>query len=119
MANCPSALSSAVTRISDSPEGVAVGVTVTDPENYRRLITLANLHARIVGPEGTLEHSGLHGGPGDIGHCPLIHNGTQITYSRIPNGVRFYVRALTGLDVAVLRGRTRARLVNLPRWIAN
>lgn len=61
----------------------------------------------------------MHGGPGNIGHCPILHTGTQVTYSRIPHGVRFYVRALTGLDVAVLRDETRTRVANLPRWIAN
>jgi hypothetical protein len=119
MANCPSALSSAVTHVSDIPEGVAVAVTVSDPESHRRLLALADRHARIGDAEGMPEHSGLHGGPGDIGHCPIIHFGTQVTFSQIPHGVRFYVRALGGVDVVALRGETRVRVANLPRWVTN
>lgn len=119
MANCPSALASAVTHVSDIPEGVAVAVTVSDPESHRRLLALADRHARIGDAEGMPQHSGLHGGPGDIGHCPIIHFGTQVTFSQIPRGVRFYVRALGGVDVVALRGETRVRVANLPRWVTN
>lgn len=119
MANCPSSLSSAVTQVSDIPEGVAVAVTVSDPESHRRLLSLADRHARIGDAEGLPEHSGLHGGPGDIGHCPIIHYGTRVTFSQIPHGVVFSVRALGTIDVVALRGETRLRVANLPRRVAN
>lgn len=119
MKNCPSALWTAVTHVTDIPEGVAVEVTVTDPFNYRRLLALAEVHARIGKPGGARRHSSLHGGPGDTGRCPILHNGTEVTYSRIPNGVRFDVRAAAG-DVELLRSQTRSRVeALLPHWITN
>ncbi len=120
MANCPSALWTAVTHISDIPEGVAISVTVSDPFNYRRLLALAEVHARSGRPGGAPEHSGMHGGPGNAGHCPILHNGTEVTYAQIPNGVRFDVRAASRVDVALLRSQTRSRVEAMrPYWVTN
>ena len=120
MANCTSALWTAVTHVTDIPEGVSIAVTVTDPFNYRRLLALAEVHARIGVPGGAREHSGLHGGPGDTGHCPILHNGTTVTFVRIPDGVRFDVRAAASLDVARLRSQSRSRAeAMLPYWVTN
>jgi hypothetical protein len=117
MANCPSALRTAVTRVADLSDGVSVTVTVTDPDAYDRLLALAEVHARIGDPAGeSLEHSGMHGGPGIIGHCPIIHAATRVIYERIPGGVRFAIRALPGRDLADLRRETRARAASLPRF---
>lgn len=117
MANCPSALPTAITRVGDLPDGVALTITVTDPAAYERLLELADLHARLGGPAGNaMEHTGRHGGPGSIGHCPIIHAATRVSFERVPEGVRFDVRALPGGDVGELRRQTRARAATLPRF---
>jgi hypothetical protein len=120
MRNCPSALWTAVTSITDIPDGVAVSVTVSNPFNYRRLLALAELHARSREPGGAQEHSGGHGGPGDTGRCPILHNGTEVSYARIPDGIRFDVRAEAGGDVEALRSQTRSRAAAMQSsWIVN
>lgn len=119
MANCPATLPTAITQVTDAPGGVDVTITVADPDAHRRLLALAEIHARIGGADTSEpEHSGMHGGPGEIGHCPIIHTATQIQAAQIPHGIRFEVRAPSGGDVDKLRRDTRRRASNLPRRLA-
>jgi len=120
MANCPSAVAGAITNVVDAPDGVFITVTAKDPGSQSRIFALAEVHGRIGGPEGNApEHTGLHGGPGDIGHCPIVHVATRVSFTRIPDGVRFHVRALGADGVKALQDDTRARASRVPAWIAN
>ncbi len=117
--NCPSVLPSAITEISDIPGGVAVTVILWDPREQDQLLTLARLQERIGEPTSNFTgHSGLHGGAGNLGHCPIIHNRTTVRFTAVTDGVRFDVLALPGSDVAVLRQNTRHRAAKLPRFVA-
>jgi len=117
MANCPSALPSAITSVEDIDDGIAVTIKVTNPMWRDRLLELAHVHARIGGPESSVaEHTGRHGGPGVIGHCPILHAGTRVSFEPIPDGVRFSVFALPGRDLAGLRRETRERAASLPQF---
>lgn len=119
MRNCPSALAGAVTDVRDTSDGVEVTITAEDRATIKRIIKLADVHARIGLPtDVALEHTGLHGGPGDIGHCPIIHVGTDVQATRLPNGARLHVRALSQGTLKALQAETRDRAGNLPRWVA-
>lgn len=119
MANCPSAVPDTVTNVVDAPDGVFISVTAAADSARERIYSLARVHAYINGPDGAApEHSGLHGGPADIGHCPIIHVATAVSFKNIPGGVQFYVRALDKRDVTQLRVDTRARANHVPSWLA-
>ena len=120
MANCPSALPTTATRIEDVPGGVSVTVTSPNPDIQHALHALAALHERIGSPQGpSYDHTGMHGGPGWIGHCPVIHNGTHVSYVRTKDGVRIEVRILPGHDVTALRREIYERAAELPKWTAS
>ncbi len=119
MANCPSALPTAITRVEDVPGGVALLITSPEPETQQVLRLLADRHERAGKPQGpSSTHTGMHGGPGTIGHCPIVHIGTHVSYVGIADGVRVEVRILPGHDVDALRREIYARVVHLPEWVA-
>jgi hypothetical protein len=94
MMNCPSAVEGAVTRLEATPRGVDLTITAVDPSAREELVTLTKVHAAMRGPN--LEkpiHHGQHGGPGTVGHCPVIHVGTEVTYEEVAGGVRIHVVA--------------------------
>src|SRR5262245_31362370 len=70
MANCPSAVPGARTRIANSADGVAVTVTATDPEAAAKIAELANRHATPRFATGAAPHSGARTGNARIGFCP-------------------------------------------------
>jgi hypothetical protein len=118
MANCPAALATAVTRVTDIADGVALTITATDPISRERLVALGEVHDQMRDPVRTqAEHTGMHGGPGDRGHCPIIHNRTAVTVTQIPGGIYVTVRAWDPAELAQLRADTRARVDRLPGWL--
>jgi hypothetical protein len=100
MLRCPSAVEGAVTRLDGTARGVDLTITAVDPEARREVVTLAQVHAAMRAPN--LEkpiHEGEHGGPGTIGHCPVIHVGTNVTYEEIAGGALIHVVAVDPADV--------------------
>lgn len=101
MMNCPSAVKGAVTRVEGTERGVDLAITAVDPDVRREVVTLAKVHAAMKGPNYEKPiHDGQHGGPGTIGHCPVIHVGTDVTYEEIAGGVRIHVVTQDPGDVA-------------------
>jgi TusA-related sulfurtransferase len=95
MRNCPSALAGATTRVIDTEDGVDLEITATDPVVQRQIIELAIVHEHLGHPNGAeAAHTGMHGGRGDIGYCPIIHVGTMVTYRRRSDGAVIHVHAL-------------------------
>lgn len=100
MKNCPAAVAGATTHAGNSEYGVELSITSDDPATQRRIIELAALHERMSDPDGSaMPHTGLHGGPGGLGRCPVIHTATIVTYTRIRRGVVIHVNAITREDV--------------------
>ena len=110
MRNCPSAVPSAKTTARPTADGVNVTITSTDPQARAEIVRLAAVQSgqrnplRLVPP-----HSGLHGGPGTMGRCPIIHANTTVRYQAIPDGVRIHVAARAHEDVPALQEATEAR----------
>jgi DNA replication initiation complex subunit (GINS family) len=111
MANCPSAILGSTTTVADAPDGVILSITTTDPETRQRVRQLATLQANQGDPTPTeARHTGLHGGPGIEGHCPVIHDGTVVTATPTDNGVDIHVATTSPDRVQMLQSETRVRV---------
>lgn len=117
MMNCPSAVESARTAVRNTERGVDVTVTTTDPAARVELIKLAHFHASQDRMSDWPEHTGKHGGPGSIGHCPILHEGTTITLSGTENGVILHVVARSSDRVRWLQDQTAERAASIPSWL--
>ncbi len=114
MRNCPSAVASARTTSTPTATGVDLDITTKDPVARRQLVELARVQRDLRDPVWLAPpHSGMHGGPGTIGHCPIVHAGTTVTYELIPDGVRIHVTARSPREVASLQQATDQRVRSL------
>jgi len=113
MRNCPSALAGATTRVIDTEDGVDLEITATDPVVQRQIIELAIVHEHLGHPNGSeAAHTGMHGGPGHIGYCPVIHVGTTVTYRKRSDGAVIHIHALKPEAVSQMQ-KAIAERVNL------
>lgn len=115
MANCPSAVPGAVTKVQLTRDGVDLTITAPGPDAQRTIVALAEFHARTERPLSATPHVGLRGGGARIGFCPLLHGGTKITASAVPGGVRMQLRAESPARVKELQETVSARAARLPR----
>jgi hypothetical protein len=82
-------------------------------------IELAAMHERMGDPDGsTRQHTGLHGGPGGLGRCPVIHSGTTVRFTRIRKGAVIHVHALVPEDVARVQAIVAERLAYIAERLA-
>jgi len=116
MRNCPSAIEAAATAIQPTPDGIELTITSSDADARRQIVKLAELQSGQREPMRFMpEHSGLHGGPGTSGYCPVIHTGTIVTYREIPEGVTIHVMARFLDEVWLLQRATETRAHALTR----
>lgn len=114
MENCPSAVPGAHTAVLDIDGGVALEITALNPEAQGWIREAAQLHAKMGPPTVEHEmHTGRHGGPGLSGHCPIVHDGTQVTVVTMDGGARVTVLAVDAAKVDALRSSTRERVMSL------
>src|SRR5512140_2723718 len=114
MRNCPSALAGAETRLTNTADGVDLEITASEPAIQRQIVDLARLHERMGLPNASeLEHTGRHGGPGTIGHCPIIHTGTTVTFDRVARGAVIHVVAMAPDEVLRLQTTVADRVARL------
>jgi hypothetical protein len=115
MRNCPSAVTGATTRATPTPDGVDVEITAPDPTAAKRIAELARLQASLTGPLlFPPYHSARHGGPGTIGYCPIIHQGTTVSAQALDNGARIHVAARSPYAIKMLQVETQKRIRSLP-----
>lgn len=119
MANCPSAVPGAITRIEPTAGGVDVTVTAPGPDARRTIVALAEFHARTPRPLSRTPHVGLRGGGSRIGYCPILHDGTTVTSIPVPGGVRIQLRADRPARVKELRDLVRARAARFPGFASS
>lgn len=110
MTNCPSSVSGANTVVGLTSDGVDVTVTAVAPEAQRRIQELADLHTRMGQPGNAVMHTGQHGGPGMMGHCPIIHHDTIVTATKVVDGAVFHIRATESAQVDAIQREVRARV---------
>jgi len=116
MRNCPSAVISAQTRSAPTKDGVDVFVTSNRMGAREEIVARAQRQAALAGPFPLVgEHTGHHGGPGDLGFCPILHANTNVSVEPITNGVRIHVAARTPSQVLALQRATDARVRALAR----
>lgn len=113
MGNCAAAVDGAVTAMSRIAGGVSLDITAADPGAAREIVARARHADDGPADPAARSHTGEHGGPGDVGHCPILHNGTSVTVTEIGGGVRVVVLADDPTQVDALVTETRARL----RWL--
>lgn len=114
MRNCPTAVAGATTQAANTTFGVDLTITATEPASWRRILELAALHERMGDPDGSApRHTGLHGGPGSFGRCPVIHTATTVTFSRLRKGAVIHIRALLPDDIARVQALVADRLAYL------
>jgi TusA-related sulfurtransferase len=110
MRNCPSAVPGTTTRAIDTSKGVDLEVTNDDPAARREIVARAELQSTQTGPRWFMPaHSGMHGGPGTIGHCPVMHANTDVTYDQMAGGVRIHILARDKVQIPVLQQAVHAR----------
>ncbi|HEU4731874.1 MAG TPA: hypothetical protein VFT22_28460 [Kofleriaceae bacterium] len=114
MRNCPTAVAGATTQLTKTGVGVDLEITTSDPAARRQVITLARMHSHLGDPDGvTKAHTGRHGGPGVIGHCPIVHASTNVTFTPTPNGVVIHINAIVPEDVPAVQVTVADRLARL------
>ena len=119
-ANCPSSLPNAITRLDNTPRGVDLTVTSTDPVTAHRIVELAQLHIRGQTAEVPRPHDQHHGGPGWIGYCPvMVTDQTQVSMTPRPDGATLHVEARSPDRVAELQMLIKARAVRLPGYLSS
>lgn len=117
MRNCPNAVPSAKTTLTQTSDGIDLTITSHDPAAQRRIKALAALHAAFREPMSMLPpHTGMHSGNGMLGRCPIIHTGTRVYYEETPNGAWIHVSALSPRDVRRVQMATevRQRMLDAP-----
>jgi hypothetical protein len=116
MRNCPSAVASARTVTTPTFDGVNLTITSQDPDARRQIVKLAAFQSSERESIPFMPaHSGLHGGPGTIGYCPIIHAGTIVTYKEIPDGVRVHIATRRPEEVQMLQRATETRVSALAK----
>ena len=103
---------SAITKATPVADGVDVTITSRDVAAQTEIRARAALHASMNDWSMAVfpQHSGFHGGPGNIGYCPIIHADTLVSSEPIADGVRIHVKARNERDVRSLQTATDARV---------
>jgi hypothetical protein len=111
MHNCPSGVLSSVTTSKPVADGVELTITSADERARSEIFARARFQEIIGDPWRFLPaHSGVHGGSGTMGYCPIIHANTLVSYERIADGVRVHVKARKASDILALQQATDARV---------
>ena len=114
MANCPSAVPTAETQPIRTRRGIDLAITSNDPFAQRAIIAATDVQVRLRERRWfMLPHTGLHGGPGTVGHCPVIHANTWINYEPFARGVLIHVIARDPKQVQGLQQATLSRIEDL------
>jgi hypothetical protein len=116
MANCPSAVPTAHTIALPTANGVDVIITSDDARARAQILARTELQRGMGEPLIFLpQHTGTHAGPGTMGRCPIIHNGTDVEFAATAGGVIVHVTARDRTQVEQLQRATAARLAAL-QW---
>jgi hypothetical protein len=111
MANCPTAVEGASVKLTNTADGVDIAITASDLGTQQRIRELSNAQAQMGDPgPAERQHTGLHGGPGKLGHCPVLHDATVVTATTSDGGATLHVKALDPARVKPLQDETAARV---------
>jgi len=114
MRNCPNALAGTTTNLTNTQDGVDLEITANDPAIQQQIVQLAMVQAHMGKPnKSEMEHTGMHGGPGDMGYCPIIHTATMVTFDEVKGGAVIHVRAQKPEDVSNLQTNIASRVARL------
>ncbi|MFO0550602.1 MAG: hypothetical protein U0271_19565 [Polyangiaceae bacterium] len=114
MVHCPSAVEGAKTEITDTPRGVDLTITATDPAKVteiRNRVKVA-VEKSQADPTGGA-HTGKGGGGGSMGRCPVVLGGTEVTAADVEGGSKISVASKDTAEVDWLRREAKERLAAL------
>jgi hypothetical protein len=109
MANCPSMVEGAQTKIDDAAGAVVVTVTGTGPavdEIRARSKHLAEVSAKAP---TEVKHTGEGEGGGGLGSCPIVLADTTITSEDVEGGAKLTVKPAKAEDLAKLSALAKER----------
>jgi hypothetical protein len=115
MAKCPSAVATAKTSVADTDDGVEVSIVGTAEGAEAKIRDLAGEQAEVEVDLDKPTHTGEGTGGGVVGHCPIVHLGTNITLLNIPGGVKVVMKPKVADKLADLKKTVHDRVDALNR----
>ncbi len=112
MEHCPSAVPHARTEVRDIPGGVELTVRAPDDafaqQEIRRRVQF-QMQISEQPERGSIEHTGMGTGSGDLGFCPGMNAGTSLEVSWLGDGATLTIKADKPGDVKRLQKSTHKR----------
>jgi hypothetical protein len=109
MANCPSTVAGAMTKVDDAPDAVVVTVTGTGDavtEIRARSKHLAEVSAKAP---AEVKHTGEGVGGGGLGNCPVVLADTTITSEEVEGGAKLTIKPANAADLGKLKALAKER----------
>ena len=110
MAHCPNAVEGAVTKVTDTKDGVDILVTAKGDSRVQQIRERAK-HVAMVASEdgGAAHHDGNGKGGGGLGRCPVIVQDTVVDVKDVEGGSKINVKAKVAAKSAEMRKEAKDR----------
>lgn len=114
MANCPSSVEGATTKVEDAADAVVVTITGTAEPAVKEIRERAKHLAEVsVKAPTEIKHSGEGEGGGGLGSCPVVLADTSITTEEVEGGAKVTVKPGKAEDLAKLQALAKERHAKL------
>jgi hypothetical protein len=110
MANCPSSVEGATTKVEDAPDSVIVTITGAGEPAIKEIRERAKHLAEVSVKVATeIKHSGEGEGGGGLGQCPVVLADTTITSEEVEGGAKVTVKPAKAEDLPKLAALAKER----------
>jgi hypothetical protein len=108
-------VATAKTTVADTDDGVEVSIVGTGEGAEAKIRDLAGEQAEVEVDLDKPTHTGEGTGGGVVGHCPIVHLGTNITLLNVPGGVKVVMKPKVADKLADLKKTVHDRVDALNR----
>ena len=108
MANCPSAVPGAVTKVEEKGDAVLVTITAKDAAATTDVRERAKKLDEAAVKAASDKHDGMGGGAG-TGRCPVVLEETTLASKEVPGGIEVTVKPKKPADLAKLSKESKDR----------
>jgi TusA-related sulfurtransferase len=118
MANCPSAVTGAETKIAKTKDAVTLTITAVDPAAVKDIQERAKKvveASKAPATPGEIKHTGLGTGGGSLGECPVVLQDTSITAADSKTGTVLTVKPDDAKALDDLLEKSQERLAALAK----
>ncbi|HTM19230.1 MAG TPA: hypothetical protein VL172_01940, partial [Kofleriaceae bacterium] len=118
MANCPSAVTGAETKVAKTKDAVTVTITAKDPAAVKDIQDRAKKvveAAKSPATPGEIKHTGLGTGGGSLGECPVVLQETSISAADSKTGTVLTVKPDDPKALDDLLKKSQDRLAAMPK----